>query len=268
MRRAKLLVVLGLLMLVASAQAHQVRPGTIDGLADKIKIRSHCYQQAQASVARDLAPATFRVFQVYFEGHHGNFPRQIHAYIDLADSNGSMARVPVALGDDNGIPFYTFTCAERITRWSRFHFSGPNGDYEMDLMYWDEIGSPFVAQFGLRRSAIGQGEVAIVDVVLSSTQDVTLTFGGCIMLYRLINSNHEVVATGPFSECTGEVTHVDLVRDIPQSFQMEIPSGPTVIGGMMREEALVPGLYYVECFVVGYEDLGLAAMLELTILKQ
>lgn len=255
-------------MLVASARANQVRPGTIDRLEDKIKIRSYCYQQAQASVARDLAPATFRVFQVYFVGHHGNFPQENHAYVDLADSSGSMASVPVALGDDHGIPFYTFTCAERITRWSRFHFPGPNGNYEMDLMYWDEIGSPFVAQFRLRRSVVGQGDVAIVDVVLSSKQDATLTFGGCHMLYRLINSNHEVVATGPYGECTGEITHIDLMRDIPQSFRMEIPTGPAVIGGMMREEALVPGLYHVDCFVVGYEDLGLAAMLELTILPQ
>lgn len=263
----QLLAVLGSLVLVCAAEAAPVRPGTVGTLKDKIEVRSHVSEHRSES--RHFAPDTLRVFNIYFMNLQKQFLQQRYTYLELVDSTGVVANVPVALVKASGMPMYEFSCAERFVRMSSFHFDGPNDYYEMDLMYWDDVGSPFAAQFSLRRATIKQGDVAMIDIVLSSFQDATLTFwDSCQIQYRVFDSNHEPVVAGPDEFCSAEITTIDLKRGVPKSFEMPLPSGFRGGVGANRHEPLAPGLYFVNCYVAGYGDLGLTAKLELTILPQ
>lgn len=264
MRGLQLLALLGALALVLNAQAAPVRPGTLATLKDKIVVRS--YVKEQRSRSRSFEPDTLRFFDIYFAGQSRRFLQEKYTFLLLADSAGVVAEVPVALVKTDAAPAYHFSCAERFTRMSSFHFDGPNDYYEMDLKYWDDVGSPFAAQFTLRQPTIRQGDVAIVDVVLSSIEDATLTFGDdCQIQYRMFNSNHEPVAAGPSETCGDMLTTIRLKPGEPRSFEMRCSSAVRASAPASQAELLAPGLYYVDCYVSGYGDLGLTAKLELTI---
>jgi hypothetical protein len=266
-RSWQLLAALGSLALVLNAEAAPVRPGTLGALKDKMVVRSHV--QEQKTRPRSFEPDTLRFFDIYFEDQHRQFLPEKYTYLVLADSAGVVAQVPVALVKTDDMSGYHFSCAERLTRMSSFHFDGPNDYYDMDLMYWDDVGSPFTAQFTLRQPTIRQGDVAIVDVVLSSIEDATLTFGDdCQIQYRMFNSIHEPVAAGPSDTCGDMLTTIRLKRGESRSFEMRCPSAVRASVPASQTELLAPGLYFVNCYVSGYGDLGLTAKLELTIQPQ
>ncbi len=237
-----------------------LRPSNVSKQPDKITV--HC--QADELIFGE-APSKAVVFVQIF-GDVEELSKRPAAILDLRNDQELMARVLVAPQRRMDSLTYRIVCARSCLPHSTFSFSGAEHKYQVEFVYWCRCGELFSSKFSLMNNEVAQGDTAHVIMEITAHDDARLTFGSSSKVhYQIRNDSGNIVADGPDRlEMPSGVDELFADGETKQ-FRMPVFTAWQPIVSTGAVATLPPGVYEVECSVIGYEDLGLTSKLSLTV---
>ena len=164
---------------------------------------------------------------------------------------------------------YRFVFARSFLAHSAFEFMGADRRYKIDLVHWCRCDDVFSTRINLIRSEVSEGDTAQVVMEITALDDTKLVFdSSCQVKYRIRDKDGTIIASGPDSYCLQALSGIDFERGQSKELRIPIFTAWPTNGKEGEVTSLRPGKYRVECWVIGYSDLGLGSELALTVRKK